>query len=104
MVEPDFVFYDRATGLKNLNGGNVLFAAEVADTSLAYDLGSKSRVYAAFGVRELWVIDALKLLTHVMTGPSEAGYANVRRMPGSTLIAPLFAPELAVTISELDLV
>ena len=32
----------------------ILLAVEVADTSLAYDLGPKARLYAIHGAAELW--------------------------------------------------
>jgi Uma2 family endonuclease len=56
--EPDFIIWDRKTRYDDVKGLNVLLAVEVADSSLCYDLNRKPLVYAAFGVRELWVIDA----------------------------------------------
>ncbi|MFM8805701.1 MAG: Uma2 family endonuclease, partial [Planctomycetia bacterium] len=37
---------------------DVLLVIEVADTSLAYDLGTKVPLYARHGIPEVWVIDA----------------------------------------------
>ena len=101
-VEPDFVFFPTAEGLKNLRGDNALLAVEVADTSLSYDLGRKRRLYASFGIRELWVINAVKLTTHVFSKPMAAGYSERRIVPPSETLIPDFTPELAVCLSELE--
>ena len=60
-LEPDVVIYARTTGLKGLRGDNALLVVEIADSSLRYDIGRKAALYASFGVRELWVIDAVRL-------------------------------------------
>ena len=61
--------FRRGLDLKALNGGAVLLAIEVANSSLAYDTGRKSRIYAAYGVREAWVINANTLATRVFRQP-----------------------------------
>ena len=70
-LEPDFVIYPRVDKLKSLSQKNVLLVVEIADSSLGYDRGRKAKVYASFGVRELWVIDAVKRLTYVYLDPGE---------------------------------
>ncbi len=102
--EPDFVFYLESDGLLNLSPKTVLFAVEVADTSLNYDLHRKIHLYAGYGIREVWVIDANKLVTHVHRRPGTEGYGEILEVEAEQEIAPLFAPELAVKMSELRLV
>ena len=58
-LERDFVIYPRASRLKSLSQSNVLLVVEIADSSLGYDRGRKVALYASFGVREFWVIDAV---------------------------------------------
>jgi Uma2 family endonuclease len=48
---------------------DVLLVIEVADTSLAYDLGTKVPLYARHGIPEVWVIDAATRQTRVFRGP-----------------------------------
>jgi Uma2 family endonuclease len=58
---------------------DVLLVIEVADTSLAYDLGTKVPLYARHGVPEVWVIDAATRRTRVFRQPAggrEAGPAD----------------------------
>ena len=60
-LEPDVVIYPRASGTAGLSADNVLLVVEIADSSLRYDIGRKAALYAGFGIRELWVIDAVRL-------------------------------------------
>ena len=56
---------------------SALLVIEVADTSLALDLGRKARIYAAAGIAEYWVIDTQREAIHVHTKPTDNGYAHV---------------------------
>lgn len=49
---------------------DVLLVIEVADTSLAYDLGTKVPLYARHGIPEVWVIDAATRRTRVFRRPA----------------------------------
>lgn len=103
-LEPDIVVFDNAIGLKNLSGGSVFLVVEIADWSLRYDVGRKAALYASFGVRELWVIDAVKLMTRVFRSPTESGYAEVADLNEHALATPLFAPgELALRLVDLGI-
>ena len=59
-LEPDVVVYPSSLEPKDLRGQNVLLVVEIADSSKRYDMGRKAKLYASFGVRELWVIDAVQ--------------------------------------------
>lgn len=102
-LEPDITVYSRLDGLANLKGDNALLVIEIADSSLAYDRGHKARLYARFGIRELWVIDAVKLTTYIHFEPGEDGYAAIIEKQSNEELVPKFAPELAVTLGKLDL-
>jgi Uma2 family endonuclease len=91
-LEPDLVIYETASGLTGLKGETALLVVEISDSSLRYDMGRKAELYAGFGVRDLWVIDAVKLVTHVFRTPSAKGYRNVREVAADTRITPLIAP------------
>jgi Uma2 family endonuclease len=103
-VEPDFVFYRRSDGLAALSPRTALLAVEVADTTLGFDLGRKARLYANFGVRELWVIEANQLTTHIHRAPGIDGYTQISKVNGDERLVPDFAPELAVVLNELELI
>src|SRR5271165_3877625 len=75
-LEPDVVIYPLSIGLTGITCPNVLLIVEIADSSLRYDMGRKAALYASFGVRELWVIDAIRLTTRVFREPSADGYRD----------------------------
>ena len=102
-LEPDFVFYPKASGLKELSSATARLVVEVADSSLGYDLGRKAGLYAGFGIQELWVIDAVKLRTRIHRDPTAEGYRSVVDAPSEERLIPLLVPDLAVTLSELKL-
>jgi Uncharacterized protein conserved in cyanobacteria len=52
---------------------DVLLVIEVADSSLAYDLGTKVPLYARHGIPEVWVIDAATRQTRVFRQPVGGG-------------------------------
>jgi Uma2 family endonuclease len=102
-LEPDIVVFDRTRGLKALNGETALLAVEIADSSLGYDLGRKPAIYAAFGVRDLWVIDAIHLVTHIHRDPAPLGYRDIVAHAADETLTPLLAPALPLTLTALDL-
>jgi len=65
-------------------------------------LGRKARLYANFGIPELWVNEAQSRLTHVHSKPGLEGYAEIRQVPEDQPSSPGFAPELTVTLAKLD--
>jgi Uma2 family endonuclease len=103
-LEPDVVVYPAASGLKDLSGPGVLLVVEIADSSLRYDMGRKAALYAGFGVRELWVIDAVKLAARMFRAPSPSGYGETRDFGATDRLVPLFAPEaFALRLVELEI-
>ena len=102
--EPDFLFYLAADGLINLPPLKVQLIVEISDSSLSFDLNRKVPLYAGYGIRETWVIDANTLVTFVHRHPANDGYRDVLQVTADQEIAPLFAPELAVQIGGLKLI
>lgn len=100
-LEPDFIFYEASVGLKGLNGGNALLVVEIADSSFAYDIGRKAALYASFGIRELWVIHAVRLETRIHREPSESGYRYAENFPTAEMLTPRFLPSLALRLADL---
>lgn len=54
----------------------VRLVIEVANDSLAYDLGEKAQRYAAAGIADYWVVDLVGRVTHVHGQPGPEGYAT----------------------------
>lgn len=102
-LEPDFVFYPESVGPVGLNAGNVLLVIEIADSSLDFDLGHKAAVYAAFGIPELWVINAKTYQTTIHRTPSPLGYRSIRMIAETDFLEAAFVPDLILSLSNLDL-
>jgi Uma2 family endonuclease len=103
-LEPDFAFYRRSDGLRNLSPDTALLVVEVSDSTLWFDRGRKARLYAAFGVRELWVIDAERLVTLLFREPGPEGYRQRTEVPGAEPLTPSFATGLCVRLADVELV
>ncbi len=102
-LEPDFIVFARTTRLVDVKGPDVLLVVEVADSSLDYDLRRKPLVYAAFGVRELWVVDAARRVVHRHHDVGPTGYATVSQSGADERMIPRYAPaEMAFTLDGLD--
>ena len=102
-VEPDFCVFKRGIDLKSLDGPKVLLAIEVADSSLAYDTGRKIGIYAAYGVREVWVVNANTLVTRVHRNPAKTSYRTKRDLAPARRLVPASAADLAVCLTDLGL-
>jgi Uma2 family endonuclease len=102
-VNPDILIHPIAILTPDVRGGDALLAIEVADTSLHYDLNTKAPVYATYGVREYWVINAATLTTMVHRLPSGKSWSFVDEVaPGGTLTASLL-PAFSVSLGALEL-
>ena len=103
-LEPDVVIYERDEGLRGLSGDSVLLVVEIADSSLRYDTGRKAALYASFGVRELWVIDAARLATRVFRHAAPEGYGEVRDVAAGEMILPAVASQaFALRLDDLEI-
>jgi Uma2 family endonuclease len=100
-LNPDILIHPRSTATYDLRGPEALLVVEISETSLNYDLKTKSSLYAANGVPEYWVINAVTLQTTVHRQPTEKGYAASETIPADALLVPLLLPELAITLGAL---
>ena len=102
-VEPDFCVFPRSINPGDMRGYDVLLAIEVADTSLRYDLGRKIGTYAAYGIPEVWVVNALTLVTRVHKQLGPEGYHSVAEFgPDETMIS-VRVPSVEICLSRLGL-
>ena len=102
-LEPDFIVYRSPVRLRDISGTNIQLAVEIADSTLGYDLHRKPAIYAGFGVRELWVIDAVRRVVHVHQEPGDGGYARVTIAPAEATLTASLVPELPLRLDSLDL-
>lgn len=72
---------DVAVGVGQFSQGvpqasEVFLAVEIAETTLARDLGPKAIDYGRAGIPHYWVVDLVASAVHVMSEPNESGYAT----------------------------
>lgn len=80
---------------------DTLLVVEVAESSLAYDLGVKVPLYARHGIREVWVIDAATRNTHRFRGPRPEGYSEQDLIPPDEPLACLALPRDAESLARI---
>jgi Uma2 family endonuclease len=102
-VKPDILVHPDAINTYDLQGADAWLVIEVAETSLSYDLKTKLPLYAAHGVPEYWVVDAATLMTTVHRQPAGNAYAVMEEAPPNARLVPSLAPDLAVSLDELNL-
>jgi Uma2 family endonuclease len=104
-LEPDFIFWPRAIGVKDIKPKEIMLLVEASDSSLSYDLGRKSKIYAQIGIREYWVVNAptLSIRVHRLPdGQTEAdSYPPAQDFAYTELLTPTLLPMLAVRLADL---
>jgi Uma2 family endonuclease len=80
----------------------VFLFAEVADSSLSYDLQEKRRAYAASGIREFWISNRADDVLEVNRQPEGTGYREVTTISADGSASPLAFPD--VTIAPRDII
>jgi Uma2 family endonuclease len=100
---PDILVHPAEILVPAVRGPTALLVIEIADSSLSYDLEVKAPLYAAAGVREYWVIDAVKLTTTVHREPSGSVYASRHQSPADHVLTPAATSALTVRLSDLPL-
>ena len=79
----------------------VLLLAEVADTSLAFELTVKSLLYAKAGVADYWVVDVKGRRLVVHRKPSSEGYLEIIEYSEEEFLSPLARPDAMILVSDL---
>lgn len=100
---PDILVRPAAIKTPDLRGNGALLLVEIADSSLGYDIETKAPIYASNGIPEYWVINALTLMTTVHLRPHGRAYGATEKFSSTQRLVAALAPQLAVSLSELDL-
>ena len=102
LVEPDLTVWPFAVDMREVRGPDLLLVVEVSDSSLAYDLRVKAPLYAAHGVREYWVVDAVRQTVRVHRAAAGGTYSDVEEYEAHDAVSALFLPKLTVRLDALD--
>jgi Uma2 family endonuclease len=87
----------------NPTGDDVLLVIEVADSSLALDLGVKLAKYARAGIRRYWVVDLRHRTLHDYRDPDrfQGRYRQLHSLTGGALDIDLAGVPVALPIASL---
>ena len=103
--EPDFVLAIRRQNYRTKHPlpADVLLVGEVSDSTLAYDRGKKTRLYAAAGIQEYWIVNLVDNVLEVYRNPMGSGNnadykVKLTYMP-SEKVAPLALPTCHIDLN-----
>lgn len=102
LLEPDLVIAPRTIMPRDLRGPDLLLVIEVADSSLPYDLRVKAPLYARYGVRDYWVVDAVRQTVRIHRAPEDGRYGDVEEYEAHDIVAPLLLPGITLCLDTLD--
>lgn len=102
LLEPDLCVLPKGMDTVDARGPDIMLAIEVADSSLPYDLRVKAPLYARFGVREYWVVDAVRRVVRVHRAPADGAYTDVYEYSADEAVTPLLFPDLSLRLDQLD--
>ena len=77
--QPDLLVLKKPTWTNkgNPQPGDIRLLIEVSDTTLAFDMRTKARLYARAGIVEYWVVDAVGRRVIVHRQPGAGRYADI---------------------------
>ncbi len=88
--------------VENLPGpDDVLLLVEVADTTFGYDRRRKLPLYAAAGIREVWIADLGRRRVLVHRSPEGDAYQRVTTVTRGGTLAPEAFPDITLTVAGL---
>lgn len=80
---------------------DVLLVIEVADSSLAFDTGTKVPLYARAGITEAWVVDVEEKVIRVFRDPTAKGYQTSFTVSVKEKIAVPSLPKAMISVADL---
>jgi Uma2 family endonuclease len=95
---PDVLVYPAGIEAHDVRGPQVLLLVEVADATFKKDRQRKAALYARFGIREYWVVNALTMKNDVFTEPTPSGYGREQEWPADAALSPAFLPGVTVVV------
>lgn len=102
LVEPDLVVLPRGLLSREARGPDLRLVIEVSDSSLSYDLRVKAPLYAGFGVRDYWVVDAVRRTVRTHRDPFDGRYRAVEEYEAHDPVGALLLPGIAIRLDALD--
>lgn len=100
--EPDVAWVSRQSYINSKPGpANVLLLIEVSDSSVRFDRGRKSNLYASAGIADYWVINVPKQQVEVRRNPKGGRYSTIETFARGDVAHPLSFPDVALDVDVL---
>ncbi|MGB3294802.1 MAG: Uma2 family endonuclease [Phormidesmis sp.] len=81
---------------------DIYWLIEISNSTLSYDLGEKSKVYAQAGIKDYWVADVQRKQLWVHREPKEGKYHSLNQFSSGS-ISPLLLPDVTILVERLFL-
>lgn len=101
MPEPDIVLTMQPRGERAVPLDTVRLAVEISDSTVAFDMGCKARVYADHGVPEYWVVDIEAKIIHQFWEPDDGRFAQQKITGFGTQITAITIDGLTIPTATL---
>jgi Uma2 family endonuclease len=98
LPEPDIMLTSEPAGDGPVLLASVALVIEVADATLAEDLGTMARIYAAAGIAEYWVADVNGKVIHQLWASEGETYAQRREVPFGERIEAVTVAGLTISL------
>lgn len=101
LPDPDLLLTSEPRGAGPVPLSSVGLVVEVADTSVAKDMGSKAALYSRHGIPEYWVVDVNERTIHQLWSPIDDSYAERRETGFGAAITAATISGLTIDTSTL---
>lgn len=102
-LEPDIALWPAGAVMEKVRGPDLLLVAEVANSSLAFDLTVKAALYAGFGVRDYWVVDAVRYTIRTHRNPHGGSYRDIEEYEAHESVGALLLPGMTIGLGDFGL-
>jgi len=102
--QPDVMLLRRRADFyrqSHATAADVLLVIEVSDTTLRFDRGEKTALYAKHGIQELWIVDLENRQLHCMREPAGETYRSVVSFSPPANVAVAALPQVQVQLAAL---
>ena len=100
--QPDVVWVKpKDYGKQHPQPRDILLVIEVADSSVAEDMGEMAELYARAGIKDYWVINVPDFSIEVFRSPKRGRYSERRKYQIGERIHPLAFPKVSLSVSGL---
>jgi len=73
----------------------------VADSSVAYDRGTKIPLYARSNVPEVWLVNLTGDVVEIFREPAAGRYTDVRTAHRGATLTPLALPQIGLRVDDI---